>query len=236
MDRAAFFDAIRPAFGGKLSEAQVSGMGAILDEAARLPLHHVAHILANVRRETGGYMAPIKETVMPHHKNKNPSDAEVKRRLDVAFKAGKLPWVKAPYWLDGWFGRGQIQITHRVNYQKFGIVNPDDALKLPVSARVAVQGMVNGRFTGRKLSDYAFPAALSNPPASHPRRIVNGQDGSDAEVSRFHREFAAALEAASAPMAAPPAAHKAAQPPAPPAVEGFWARLLRAIMGIIRGK
>jgi preprotein translocase subunit Sec61beta len=148
MDRAAFFDAIRPAFGGKLSEAQVSGMGAILDEAARLPLHHVAHILANVRRETGGYMAPIKETVMPHHKNKNPSDAEVKRRLDVAFKAGKLPWVKAPYWLDGWFGRGQIQITHRVNYQKFGIVNPDDALKLPVSARVAVQGMVNGRFTG----------------------------------------------------------------------------------------
>ena len=193
MNRRAFFDAIRPHFGGALLPAQVEGMNALLDAGEGLPLHHMAHVLGHVRRETGGYMAPIKETVMPHHKNKNPSDAEVISRLDRAYKAGKLPWVKSPYWRDGWFGRGQIQITHKANYAKFGISNPDDALKPDVSSRVAVRGMVGGLFTGKKLSDYKFPDALKNPPSRHPRRIVNGPDGSDMEVSRFHEQFAKAL-------------------------------------------
>ena len=51
-------------------------------------------------------------------------------------------------------------------------------------------------FRGRKLSDYSFPAALDAPPDRNPRRIVNGKDGSDAEVARFHRQFAQALEKA----------------------------------------
>lgn len=196
MNRQAFFDGIRPHFGGQLSAAQVAGMNSLLDAGAGLPLHHMAHILANVRRETGGYMGPIKETVMPHHKDKLPSDAEVIRRLDRAYKAGKLPWVTSPYWRDGWFGRGQIQITHKSNYAKFGISNPDDALRPHISAHIAVKGMTEGLFTGKKLSDYNFPADLSNPPSGHPRRIVNGPDGSEAEVSRYHGEFAKALSGA----------------------------------------
>jgi predicted chitinase len=196
MNESAFFAAIRPAFGNRLSQPHVDGMKAILDAAADNRVtdpHHVAHILAHVRRETGGYMSPIKETVMPSHKDKNPSDAEVIRRLDRAFASGKLTWVKKPYWRDGEFGRGQIQLTHASNRAKFGIQNRDDLLKLPVSARVAVVGMRDGMFTGKKLSDYTFPAALNNPPKSNPRRIVNGQDGSDAEVAKFHRQFYAAL-------------------------------------------
>lgn len=196
MNETAFFAAIRPAFGNKLSQPHVDGMKAILDAAAENGVtdpHHVAHILAHVRRETGGYMSPIKETVMPSHKDKNPSDAEVIRRLDRAFASGKLTWVKKPYWRDGEFGRGQIQLTHASNRAKFGIKNRDDLLKLPVSARVAVVGMRDGMFTGKKLSDYSFPAALDAPPKRNPRRIVNGQDGSDAEVAKFHRQFYAAL-------------------------------------------
>ncbi len=196
MNEAAFFAAIRPAFGNKLSQPHVDGMKAILEAAADNGVtdpHHVAHILAHVRRETGGYMSPIKETVMPSHKDKNPSDAEVIRRLDRAFASGKLTWVKKPYWRDGEFGRGQIQLTHASNRAKFGIKNRDDLLKLPVSARVAVVGMRDGLFTGKKLADYTFPAALDAPPKSNPRRIVNGQDGSDAEVAKFHRQFYAAL-------------------------------------------
>jgi hypothetical protein len=196
MDRAKFFEAIRPAFGGSLSQDQVDGMSALLDAGAGLPLHHMAHVLANVRRETGGIMAPIKETVQPHHKNKHPTDKEVIRRLNVAWRTGKLPWVKTPYWDDGWFGRGQIQITHKRNYAAFGISNPDDALKPHISAHIAVTGMRDGLFTGRKLADFVFPGAIENPPANNPRRIVNGQDGSDAEVARSHRQFAAALERA----------------------------------------
>lgn len=194
MNRKAFFDAIRPAFGGSLEQAQVDGMNALLDAGEGLPMHHMANILAQVRRETGGYMAPIKETVMPHHKNKQPTDKEVIARLDRAFAAGKLKWVKTPYWRDGWFGRGQIQITHKANYAKFGITNPDDALRLDVSARVAVEGMTQGKFTGMQLSDYDFPKAIFDPPSRNPRRIVNGPDGSDGEVAKFHQQFAKALQ------------------------------------------
>jgi hypothetical protein len=48
-------------------------------------------------------------------------------------------------------------------------------------------------FTGRRLSDYSFPSALNAPPARHPRRIINGKDGTDAEVAGYHRAFYAAL-------------------------------------------
>lgn len=209
MNNKRFFDEIRPAFGGSLSDPQVKGMDALLAAGRGLILHHMAHVLAHVRRETGDYMSPIKETVMPHHKNKNPTDAEVIRRLDYAWAKGRLKGVKAPYWRGGEFGRGQIQLTHAENRAKFGITNRDDLLKLEISARVAVEGMRDGKFRGLKLSDFNFPADLGAPPSKNPRRIVNGEDGSDREVAGYHREFASALKAAgwgtesSAPMPAP---------------------------------
>jgi hypothetical protein len=194
MNRAAFFDAIRRDM-KPLAPETVTGIEALLDAGRDLPLHHMANVLAQVSRETGGWMAPIKETVMPWHKNKNPSDAEVIRRLDRAFAAGKLPWVKVAYWRDGEFGRGQVQLTHAANRAKFGISMRDDLLHLPISAMIAVRGMRDGMFTGRKLSDYDFPAAINNPPSTNPRRIVNGKDGSDADVAKSHIMFAAALQA-----------------------------------------
>jgi hypothetical protein len=195
MNRTVFFTAIRPAMGPMTPET-VAGIEALLDAGRWLPMHHMAHVMAQVRRETGGWMAPIKETVMPHHKNKNPSDAEVIRRLDRAFAAGKLSWVKTPYWRGGEFGRGQIQLTHAKNRAKFGITNRDDLLRMDVSARVAVEGMREGKFTGRKLADYTFPRDLGNPPTTNPRRIVNGKDGSDAEIAKSHMMFASAMELA----------------------------------------
>lgn len=192
----AFFDAIRAAFGGSLTQEQVDGMTVLLRHGVGLPRHHMANILANVRHETGGGMMPIKETVMPSHKNSNPSDAEVISRLDRAWKGGKLKWVKEPYWRDGWFGRGQLQVTHRRNYQKFGISNPADMLDPEVSAKAAIRGMVEGLFTGKKLADYHFPAALDEPPERNPRRIVNGKDGTDQKVAAYHLQFARALLAA----------------------------------------
>lgn len=196
MNRAKFFDYVRDRFGGKLDADQVAGMEALLDAGKGLSLHHMANVLAQVRRETGGLMMPIKETVMAHHKNKHPTDKEVIARLNRAFAAGKLKWVKTPYWRDGWFGRGFIQITHKANYAKFGISDPNDALRPHISAHIAVIGMRDGMFTGKKLADYKFPDDLAAPPAQNPRRIVNGQDGSDAEVAAFHRQFAGALELA----------------------------------------
>lgn len=236
MNRQAFFGAIRPHFGGTMSASQVAGMNALLDRGAHLPLHHMANVLAQVRRETGGYMFPIKETVMPYHKDKHPSDAEVIRRLDAAFAKGQLKGVKKPYWRGGEFGRGQIQLTHEENRKKFGITNRDDLLRPEVSARVAIEGMELGVFRGKKLADFDFPADLDNPPATNPRRIVNGQDGSDSEVAGFHRQFAAALRAAGWGDLAAPETSPAPSPYAPAASPSLWASLLTALLGILKGR
>lgn len=237
MNRQAFFAALRKrdsgVFGTSLSQRQVEGIEALLDAGRGLPLQWMAYILANVMRETGGGMYPIKETVMPYHKNKNPSDAEVIARLDRAFAKGQLTWVKTPYWRGGAFGRGQIQATHDYNYRKFGITNYSDALKLPVSARIAVEGMVEGKFTGKRLSDYTFPQAIHAPSKSNPRRIVNGPDGSDREVAANHIAFVRALEAGGWGEAAP-------EPVAPPAqeiptIKGNWlADLVKAILAALK--
>lgn len=206
MNRSDLFTAIRPAFGGQLSAPQVLGIEVLLDEAAASGVtsaHHVAEILAQVRKETGDHMSPIKETVMPFHKNKNPSDEEVIRRLDQAWAKGQLPWVKAPYWRDGAFGRGPVQITHWDNYGRLGRAigvnlraNPSLALDPKIGAKIAVIGMRDGLFRKHKLADYTFPDCLTAKPPNHPRRIINGEDGTDATVSRYHRQFHAALTAA----------------------------------------
>lgn len=205
MDRKKFFDALRKSslFPVGLSPQQVQGIEAILDSCTRNKVrdgHHVANVLAQVYHETGRYMLGIKETVMPSHINKNPADATVRARLASAYAAGKMPWVKTPYWDDGFFGRGPIQLTHRSNYEKMGrrlgvglVGSPDLALDPKVGADIAVVGMLEGMFTGKKLSQYAFPGALDAPAASNPRRIVNGQDGTDAKIAGYHRAFYAAI-------------------------------------------
>lgn len=206
LDCEVFFKSARASvFGGALSQAQVDGCNAILTACRKYGVvdqHHVSHVLAEVRHETGGYMLPIKETVMPHHKDKNPSDATVIKRLNDAYAAGRLPWVSAPYWLAGWFGRGPIQATHEHNYKKIGdkigvdlVKNRDRILEPEIGAASAVIGLRDGVYTGKKLADYNFPAALDAVPKAHPRRMVNGVDGTDAAVSTFHRAFFVALTA-----------------------------------------
>lgn len=261
MDRKRFFDALKKRgsgiFGTSLSQAQVDGINAILaacDRNGVWPLQHRANILAQVYRETGGHMLGIKETVYASHKDKNPSDAAVIKRLDAAWKKGQLGKVRTPYWRDGWFGRGPIQITHRDNYAKFEAIigvpltkKPELALDPIIGADIAVIGMSRGLFTGKKLADYPFPDAIDYPVKENPRRIVNGPDGSDKEVAKFHRAFADALRAAGyvgqapkpspVPRPAPPVDDPVVTvPPAPKAEKrGFWA-VLFSLLGKLLGK
>lgn len=235
----AFFDAIRKApFGGRLSAEQVRGVEAILRACQKYHVtdaHHIANILAQVFHETGTYMLPIKETVYASHKDKNPSDASVIARLDAAFRNGQLSWVKTPYWRDGWFGRGPIQITHKANYEKVGkaigvdlVTDKNRVLDPDIGAATAVVGMRDGLFTGKKLEEYDFPAALNADTKNHPRRIVNGNDGTDAKISAYHRDFHKALVAAGyqpQPFVVDAPAPKPVTPapkPAPAAQPSFW--------------
>ncbi len=92
MDRAKFFAAVRtPLFAGKMSEKQVQGVGAILDEAERrgTPLAHLAYMLATAFLETAKTMQPIAE----YGKGTG-------RKYGVKGKYGQVP-----------YGRGYVQLT-----------------------------------------------------------------------------------------------------------------------------
>jgi putative chitinase len=69
--------------------------------------------------------------------------------------------IQNRYWGTGYYGRGYVQITWDKNYAKFSklvgvdlVRNPDAALVPSIAARIIVIGMMQGMFTGRKLSDY----------------------------------------------------------------------------------
>ncbi len=77
-------------------------------------------------------------------------------------------------------GRGYVQITGRNNYsnwsRKLGIdlvANPELAERPETAARILVQGMKEGSFTGKKLGDYLGNGKTDFEGA---RRIVNGTD------------------------------------------------------------
>lgn len=259
MNRANFYASVRQrasgVFGTSLSQPQVQGIEAILDEAERrsTPLFHLAAILSEIYHETGGQMQPVKETVYANSKDRNPSDATVIKRLDTAYSKGQLTWVKKPYWREGWFGRGLIQITHKVNYDKLGL-SKTSALDLRTSVRATFDGMEQGLFTGRKLSDYDY-LITKNPAVPGykyyaSRAIVNGDTAANgAMVATYAKAFETALRNADygaevitpeaekqsvSEQKAPPAV---ITPTAPPAGAGGWASALISIISkLFKGK
>lgn len=236
MNRAAFFTSLRRrdsgVFGTSLSEKQVKGVEALLDACEGYPLSEAAHVLAEVYRETGGGMWPVKETVYPHSKDKNPPDSVVIARLERAWQRGQLPWVRVPYWRDGWFGRGQIQLTHEDNYRKASalvdvdlVSNPSAALNLEVSAKIAAEGCRAGMFRGHRLADFDRPDGYDHYNA---RDIVNGDKKAVGdEIARYGAAFERALESAGwrSPPIMPPDVLIPDEPPAAP----WWVHFLQAI-------
>ncbi|MEN6506325.1 MAG: hypothetical protein ABFD92_17455 [Planctomycetaceae bacterium] len=192
MNAAAFFEAVRPMFGGSLTQSQVDGMNVIFEAWRKVGdgnIRHLAYILGTAYHESARTMQPVRETLAK-------TDAKAKEILTKAWKAGKLPWVKSDYWSSGWFGRGFVQLTHKANYVKAGeklgidlVSDPSKAMIPEVSALILIRGMQEGWFTGKKLSDAGdFLEA---------RRIVNGTDKAG-QIATYANSFLSALEAAEA--------------------------------------
>jgi putative chitinase len=160
----AFFAEVRIDH-GPLTVPQVEGFNALLAAMFAWPVSWVAYGLATAWHETAATMQPIKEFGGPKyfHRMYDPKGANPK----LAARLGNTqPGDGAKY-----AGRGYVQLTGRANYAKYGIADtPDDAMKPDVAARILVDGMSKGVFTGKKLADY-LPGDYANA-----RRIINGTD------------------------------------------------------------
>jgi Chitinase class I len=201
IDRRIFFAGLRHAvFGGRMSQGQVAGMEAVLTRfGARgwSDPRWLAYMLATVFHETSGTMQAVRETLAV-------SNDEAVARLERAFRSGKLPTVKTPYWrpdADGrsYYGRGLVQITHRENYQRMSrvvgldlVAEPDLALRLDVAATILVIGMTEGLFSGARLADFFIGMKADWTGA---RKIVNGRDRAE-KIAAKAQIFDAAIRLA----------------------------------------
>lgn len=154
--------------------------------------NQLAYVLATAFHETAHTMKPVRETLAT-------SDAQAISRLDAAWNKGQLKWVKTPYWRDGWFGRGYVQLTHKANYEKASIKlgvdlvsNPSKAMDPHTAAAVLVVGSKEGWFTGKKLSDYI---TLKTSDFVNARRIINGTDRAS-DIAAIARQYDADLKLA----------------------------------------
>ncbi|WP_186307018.1 glycoside hydrolase family 19 protein [Mesorhizobium amorphae] len=250
MDRSRFYASVRArtsgVLGTSLSQAQVDGIEVVLDagQNAGLPLRHLACVLATAYHETGGKMQPVNENL------NYTSAARIRQVWPARFtsNAAAIPYVRNPQGLanrvyanrmgngsessgDGWRYRGRAlpQITGRENYTKASrlvgvdlIANPDRANDSAISARILIEGMRSGMFTGKRLSDYIAGDRVDYVGA---RAIINGDVGANGErVAGYAKAFEAALREAGYIGQAP----KTLPTPATPTITMPDDRIMRA--------
>jgi hypothetical protein len=198
INRKFFLDSARlNLFDGTISTSQLAGLTTILDEwdgrMANEDDRWLAYMLGTTHHETGRTMQPVRETFAD-------TDDKAIARLDKAWAAGKLPWVSVPYWrrdADGktWLGRGYVQLTLKPNYEKAKkltgedvVSNPDLVMRVDIAIKILFQGMTQGLFTGKKLSDYFGPAKED---WKNARRIINGTERADLVASYAKKYYGA---------------------------------------------
>ena len=146
----------------------------------------LAYCLATFKWETAHTMRPIDE---------RGGDAYFNKRYGPQTNVGKMLGNTKPG--DGalFHGRGYVQITGRNNYAKAKKLTGVDLLSGPNRAKepelayqIAIQGMVDGWFTGKKLSNYFFGDTADYLNA---RRMINGLDQAEkiADIARSYSEI-----------------------------------------------
>lgn len=144
-----------------------------------------------------------------------------------------------------YLGRGFVQITGRKNYTQWAnltgmdLVNKPELAEQPaIAARIIVEGMSHGTFTGKKLSDYV---TLAKSDFVGARRIVNGTDKADL-IAGYAKQFESLLkaegygESGKPAQSVPAPAAPSAPQPAPAAKSGWLAALLSLLASLFARK
>ena len=184
---------------GKLTSSQVSEIEFMVNEFDKdksISYPQAAYMLATAWHETATRMLPIEEygqgknrTYGTWYRNSN---SELYSFIDGSKRSAYLH-SDYPYL---YYGRGYVQLTWYFNYEnaskKIGVDflnNPDLVMNKNHAVKIMVQGMRDGWFTGKKLSDYINQSKKDYVGA---RRIINGTD-KDKLISGYAETFEKAL-------------------------------------------
>ncbi|MEO0602617.1 MAG: hypothetical protein AAF211_14340 [Myxococcota bacterium] len=222
IDRKAFYEGLRrfnrrhPLAQNpkKLRPRSFDAMQDILDHwdtsAELTDTRWLAYIISTVFWETGGYLYPVREGLC----DDAPCAIAHLERLWRKRMVRQRYWDPDPETGRSYYGRGQVQLTHLVNYWRVGgeltrtqsteqfvdledklVAEPDLALTDWVSTAALIEGMVRGWYNieiGKGLGSYINRDAPNDRVAYlEARRTVNGLDKRDLladfaiEIHRF---------------------------------------------------
>ena len=193
-NRQSFFNSYNANF-GNLTQDQTSGLENLLnfietDEKIN-DIRWIAYMLATVKHECADTYQPITERGKKSYFDKYNAGTAIGKRLGNT-ETG-----------DGFLfrGRGYVQITGRANYKRLTASlalpaddnlteKPDKALAPNIAYKIMSYGMVNGSFTGKKLSDYINSSKSDYKEA---RRIINALDQAE-KIESYAVQFESALK------------------------------------------
>lgn len=197
-DRKKFFDAYRTRF-GKLTQPLVDALDFLIDQIemdtrfsdSEKDRRQLAYCLATFKWETAHTMEPIDEFGTVDRFN---------RLYGPQTKVGKVLGNTQPGDGARFKGRGYVQLTGRTNYLRAGnflhtdlVSDPDQAKRSELAYRIAVQGMKEGWFTGRKLDQFIKESVP--PDYEKARAIINGTDKAQT-IADLARRFDEVLQSA----------------------------------------
>ena len=178
-DRKKFFDGYRVRF-GPLTQSLVDAVEVLLSQieqdsrfaGTETDRRQLAYCLATFKWETAHTMEPLDE---------HGSSSYFNTRYGPQTKVGKVLGNTQPGDGARFHGRGYVQITGRRNYSKAKALTgidllsePDRAKNPELAYKIAIQGMIDGWFTGKKLSQFIKDG--QPPDYENARTIINGHD------------------------------------------------------------